>query len=225
MIEFKGVTKKYDHGVTALDNIDLKIEKGEFVFLVGPSGSGKSTFLKLIIKEEDPTSGTININSRDLSNLKEKDVPYLRRKIGFVFQDFRLLYDKTVAENIIFALRVIEASEREIRTQLTSVLKQVGLEGKENSYPNQLSGGEQQRVALARALATRPPIIIADEPTGNLDANTAKGIMDTLYEINANGTTIVVVTHDQNIIKNANKRVIALEKGKIVMDNKVGGVV
>ena len=225
MIEFKGVTKKYDHGVVALDNIDLKIEKGEFVFLVGPSGSGKSTFLKLIIKEEDPTNGNININSRDLSKLKEKDVPYLRRKIGFVFQDFRLLYDKTVAENIIFALRVIEASEREIRTQLASVLKQVGLEGKEDSYPNQLSGGEQQRVALARALATRPPIIIADEPTGNLDANTAKGIMDTLYEINSNGTTIVVVTHDQNIIRNANKRIIALEKGKIVMDNKIGGVI
>jgi len=225
MIEFKGVTKKYDHGVTALDNINLKIEKGEFVFLVGPSGSGKSTFLKLVIKEEDPTEGIININSRDLGKLKDKDVPYLRRKIGFVFQDFRLLYDKTVAENITFALRVIEASDREIRTQLTSVLKQVGLEGKEDSYPNQLSGGEQQRVALARALATRPPIIIADEPTGNLDSETAKGIMDTLYEINAKGTTIVVVTHDQNIIRSSNKRVIALEKGKIVTDTKMGGVI
>ena len=225
MIEFKGVTKKYDHGVTALDNISLKIEKGEFVFLVGPSGSGKSTFLKLVIKEEDPTEGIININSRDLGKLKDNDVPYLRRKIGFVFQDFRLLYDKTVAENITFALRVIEASDREIRTQLTSVLKQVGLEGKEDSYPNQLSGGEQQRVALARALATRPPIIIADEPTGNLDAETAKGIMDTLYEINAKGTTIVVVTHDQNIIRSSNKRVIALEKGKIVTDTKMGGVI
>jgi len=225
MIEFKGVTKKYDHGVTALDNISLKIEKGEFVFLVGPSGSGKSTFLKLVIKEEDPTEGIININSRDLGKLKDKDVPYLRRKIGFVFQDFRLLYDKTVAENITFALRVIEASDREIRTQLTSVLKQVGLEGKEDSYPNQLSGGEQQRVALARALATRPPIIIADEPTGNLDSETAKGIMDTLYEINAKGTTIVVVTHDQNIIRSSNKRIIALEKGKIVTDTKMGGVI
>ena len=225
MIEFKGVTKKYDHGVTALDNISLKIEKGEFVFLVGPSGSGKSTFLKLVIKEGDPTEGIININSRDLEKLKDNDIPYLRRKIGFVFQDFRLLYDKTVAENIVFALRVIEASDREIRTQLTSVLKQVGLEGKEDSYPNQLSGGEQQRVALARALATRPPIIIADEPTGNLDAETAKGIMDTLYEINAKGTTIVVVTHDQNIIRSSNKRIIALEKGKIVTDTKVGGVI
>jgi len=203
----------------------LKIEKGEFVFLVGPSGSGKSTFLKLVIKEEDPTEGIININSRDLNKLKDNDVPYLRRKIGFVFQDFRLLYDKTVAENITFALRVIEASDREIRTQLTSVLKQVGLEGKEDSYPNQLSGGEQQRVALARALATRPPIIIADEPTGNLDSETAKGIMDTLYEINAKGTTIVVVTHDQNIIRSSNKRIIALEKGKIVTDTKLGGVI
>ncbi len=225
MIDFKGVTKKYDHGVTALDNINLKIEKGEFVFLVGPSGSGKSTFLKLVIKEEDPTEGIININSRDLSKLRDKDVPYLRRKIGFVFQDFRLLYDKTVAENITFALRVVEASEREIRTGLNSVLKQVGLEGKENSYPNQLSGGEQQRVALARALATKPPIIIADEPTGNLDAETAKGIMDTLYEINSKGTTIVVVTHDQNIIRSSNKRVVALEKGKIVADTKMGGVI
>ena len=225
MIEFKGVTKKYDHGVTALDNIDLKIDKGEFVFLTGPSGSGKSTFLKLIIKEEDPTSGDIIINSRDLVKLKERDIPYLRRKIGFVFQDFRLLYDKTVEENIIFALRVIEASEREIKTQLSSVLKQVGLEGREKSYPNQLSGGEQQRVALARALATKPPIIIADEPTGNLDAATAKGIMDTLYEINSRGTTIVVVTHDHNIISNSGKRVIALEKGKIVKDTKEGGVI
>ncbi len=225
MIEFKGVTKKYDHGVTALDNVSLKIEKGEFVFLVGPSGSGKSTFLKLVIKEEDPTEGVININSRDLGKLKDKDVPYLRRKIGFVFQDFRLLYDKTVEENIVFALRVIEASEREIRTQLSSVIKQVGLEGKEKSYPNQLSGGEQQRVALARAMATRPPIIIADEPTGNLDAVTAKGIMDTLYEINKNGTTVVVVTHDQNIIRASNKRIITLEKGKVINDTKVGGVI
>jgi len=203
----------------------LKIEKGEFVFLVGQSGSGKSTFLKMVIKEENPTEGIININSRDINKLKDNDVPYLRRKIGFVFQDFRLLYDKTVAENITFALRVIEASDREIRTQLTSVLKQVGLEGKEDSYPNQLSGGEQQRVALARALATRPPIIIADEPTGNLDSETAKGIMDTLYEINAKGTTIVVVTHDQNIIRSSNKRIIALEKGKIVTDTKLGGVI
>lgn len=225
MIEFKGVTKKYDHGVTALDNVSLKIEKGEFAFLIGPSGSGKSTFLKLVIKEEDPTEGIININSRDLGKLKDKDVPYLRRKIGFVFQDFRLLYDKTVEENIVFALRVIEATEREIRTQLSSVIKQVGLEGKEKSYPNQLSGGEQQRVALARALATRPPIIIADEPTGNLDAVTAKGIMDTLYEINKNGTTVVVVTHDQNIIRTSEKRVITLEKGKVINDTKVGGVI
>lgn len=225
MIEFKGVTKKYDHGVTALDNVSLKIEKGEFAFLIGPSGSGKSTFLKLVIKEEEPTEGIININSRDLGKLKDKDVPYLRRKIGFVFQDFRLLYDKTVEENIVFALRVIEATEREIRTQLSSVIKQVGLEGKEKSYPNQLSGGEQQRVALARALATRPPIIIADEPTGNLDAVTAKGIMDTLYEINKNGTTVVVVTHDQNIIRTSDKRVITLEKGKVINDTKVGGVI
>ncbi len=225
MIEFQKVTKKYDHDVYALNEVDLKIDKGEFIFLVGPSGSGKSTFLKLIIKEEDPTSGKITINSKELSKLKEKDVPYLRRKIGFVFQDFRLLYDKTVEENIVFALRVIEASEREIRTQVNSALKQVGLEGKEKSYPNQLSGGEQQRVALARAIATRPPIIIADEPTGNLDNVTARGIMESLFEINKSGTTVVVVTHDESLIKSSNKRVISLNKGKVASDSGKGGLV
>ncbi|MDD2628113.1 MAG: cell division ATP-binding protein FtsE [Clostridia bacterium] len=225
MIEFQKVTKRYDHDVYALKEVDIKIEKGEFIFLVGPSGSGKSTFLKLIIKEEDPTNGKITINSKELSKLKEKDVPYLRRKIGFVFQDFRLLYDKTVEENIVFALRVIEASEREIRTQVSSALKQVGLEGKEKSYPNQLSGGEQQRVSLARAIATRPPIIIADEPTGNLDNVTAKEIMESLFEINRNGTTVVVVTHDENLIKSSNKRVITLNKGRVASDTGKGGLI
>lgn len=222
MIEFSSVTKKYDHGITALEEINVNIKKGEFVFLVGPSGSGKSTFLKLMIKEELPTSGKIVVDDIDLSKIKPKDVPYLRRKVGFVFQDFRLLYDRTVEENIEFALRVIEASEREIKTQLKSVLELVGLSGKEKFYPNQLSGGEQQRVALARALATKPPIIIADEPTGNLDPATADEIFNSLIEINARGTTIVVVTHAKDVVNKLNKRVIALDHGKIVKDEQGG---
>lgn len=222
MIEFVNIVKKYDHNVTAIDNVSMKIDKGEFVFLVGPSGSGKSTFLRLLIKEEEPTSGKILVDGKDITRLKKKEIPYLRRKIGFVFQDFRLLYDRTVEENIIFALRVIEASEREIKTQLKSVLQMVGLSGKEHYYPNQLSGGEQQRVALARALATKPPILIADEPTGNLDPKTAEEIFKTLQEINARGTTILVVTHAKDIVDTMNKRVIALDHGKIVKDDARG---
>ncbi len=223
MIEFVNVVKKYNHDVKALDDINLKIEKGEFAFLVGPSGSGKSTFLKLMIREEEATSGKILIDGKDVGKIKQKEIPYLRRKIGFVFQDFRLLYDRTVAENIAFALRIIEASEREIRSQTKSVLEMVGLSGKENYYPNQLSGGEQQRVALARALATKPPIIIADEPTGNLDPSTADEIFKTLLEINARGTTILIVTHARDIVNRLNKRVIALDHGKIVKDEERGG--
>lgn len=223
MIEFSNVTKKYDNNVVALDQASFKIEKGEFVFLVGPSGSGKSTILKLMIKEEDVTSGNVIINETNLSKIKSKDIPYLRRKIGFVFQDFRLLYDRTVAENIIFALRVIECSEREIKTQLSNVIELVGLKGKENYYPNQLSGGEQQRVALARAMATKPPIIVADEPTGNLDPKTADEMFKTLLDINSRGTTIIVVTHAKDVVDKLNKRVIALEKGKVVRDAQKGG--
>ncbi|MGN1013386.1 MAG: cell division ATP-binding protein FtsE [Clostridia bacterium] len=222
MIEFVNLVKKYDHGVCAIDNVSLKIDKGEFAFLVGPSGSGKSTFLRLLIKEEEPTSGKILVDGRDITRLKKKEIPYLRRKIGFVFQDFRLLYDRTVEENIVFALRVIEASEREIKTQLKTVLQMVGLSGKEKFYPNQLSGGEQQRVALARALATKPPILIADEPTGNLDPKTAEEIFKTLLEINARGTTILVVTHAKDIVDKLNKRVIALDHGKVVKDEARG---
>ncbi|MBQ8379584.1 MAG: cell division ATP-binding protein FtsE [Clostridia bacterium] len=222
MIEFVNVVKKYDHGVCAMDNVNLRIEKGEFVFLVGPSGSGKSTFLKLMIKEEEPSSGKILIDGKDITRLKKKDIPYLRRKIGFVFQDFRLLYDRTVAENITFALRIVEASEKEIKTQLRTVLQMVGLTGKENYYPNQLSGGEQQRVALARALATKPPILIADEPTGNLDPQTAEEIFKTLLEINARGTTILVVTHAKDIVNELSKRVIALDHGKVIKDDARG---
>ena len=223
MIEFINVNKEYNHGVKALDNVNIKINKGEFVFLVGPSGSGKSTFLKLMIREEEATSGKIIIDEKNVGSLKEKEIPYLRRKIGFVFQDFRLLYDRTVAENIEFALRVIESSEREIKTQKKAVLEMVGLTGKDDAYPNQLSGGEQQRVALARAMATRPPIIIADEPTGNLDPKTATEIFKTLNEINARGTTVLIVTHAKDIVDSMGKRVIALDKGKVVRDDRIGG--
>lgn len=223
MIEFSNVTKKYDHNITALENVNVSIKKGEFVFLVGPSGSGKSTFLKLMIKEEEPTIGKIMIDGIDLSKVKPKDIPFLRRKVGFVFQDFRLLYDRTVKENIEFALRVVEASEREIESQLKSVLELVGLSGKEKFYPHQLSGGEQQRISLARALATRPPIIIADEPTGNLDPITADEIFKSLMEINSRGTTVLVVTHAKDIVNKLNKRVIALDHGKIVKDESEGG--
>ena len=222
MIEFVNLIKKYDHGVTAIDNVSLKIDKGEFAFLVGPSGSGKSTFLRLLIKEEEPTSGKILVDGKEITRLKKKDIPFLRRKIGFVFQDFRLLYDRTVEENIVLALRVIEAPEKEIKAQLKSVLQMVGLSGKEKFYPNQLSGGEQQRVALARALATKPPIIIADEPTGNLDPQTAEEIFKTLLEINSRGTTILVVTHAKDIVDSLNKRVIALDHGRVIKDEVRG---
>jgi len=223
MIEFINVSKKYNHDVAALENINVKIEKGEFVFLVGPSGSGKSTFLKLMVKEDDVTTGTVIVNDTNINKLQQKDIPFLRRKIGFVFQDFRLLYDRTVAENIIFALRVVEASEKDIKYQLKSVLELVGLSGKGDFYPNQLSGGEQQRISLARALATKPPIIIADEPTGNLDPKTANEIFKTLLDINARGTTVLVVTHAKDIVDGLNKRVIALDHGKIVRDDARGG--
>ena len=212
MIEFFSVNKKYVHDAVALENINIKIEDGEFVFLVGPSGSGKSTFLKLLVKEEVATSGKIVVNEKDVTKLKRKDIPLLRRKIGFVFQDFRLLHDRTVEENIEFALRVINASDREIKKQTKEVLELVGIAGKEKFYPNQLSGGEQQRVSLARALATKPPIIIADEPTGNLDPATADNIFDTLLEINKRGTTIIVVTHARDIVDKLGKRVIELSK-------------
>ena len=223
MIELINVTKRYDHDVVALSDVNIKIEKGEFIFLEGPSGSGKSTFLKLLLKEEIPTEGTVIVNEKNLENVKEKDVPYLRRKIGCVFQDFRLIYDKTVYDNIVLALRVCSASEREIKTAVSTTLNQVGLTGRENSYPNQLSGGEQQRVGLARALVTRPPIVIADEPTGNLDDETAKEIMKILYDINKNGTTVIMVTHNHEIIEKSGKRVIRLEKGRVISDSIIGG--
>ena len=222
MIEFFSVNKKYVHDAVALENINIKIEDGEFVFLVGASGSGKSTFLKLLVKEENATSGKIVVNEKDVTKLKRKEIPMLRRKIGFVFQDFRLLHDRTVAENIEFALRVINASDREIVKQTKEVLELVGISGKEKCYPNELSGGEQQRVSLARALATKPTILIADEPTGNLDPKTADNIFDTLLEINKRGTTVIVVTHAKDIVDKLGKRVIELSKGKMIRDSIKG---
>ena len=223
MIELKGVTKIYEHNVKALDNFSIKIDKGEFVFIAGPSGSGKSTFLKLLLKEELPSNGTVYVNGSNLNIMKENKVPYVRRKIGSVFQDFRLLYDRTVYENILLALKVVDASKEEIKVAIPKVLEQVGLKGKGNFYPNSLSGGEQQRAALARALVTKPLVILADEPTGNLDEETAEGIMNLLYEINNAGTTVIVVTHDKRIIEKSRKRAVFLNEGKIVSDTKIGG--
>ncbi|MCI8290993.1 MAG: cell division ATP-binding protein FtsE [Clostridia bacterium] len=222
MIEFKNVSKVYDTGTEAVHNANFKIDKGEFVFLVGTSGSGKSTLIKLILKEEEPTRGNIIINGKDTTFLKPKRVPFLRRSMGVVFQDFRLLPDKTVYENVAFAMYIVKATPRHIRRQVQMVLSLVGLSAKAKMYPNELSGGEQQRVALARALVNNPSMIIADEPTGNLDPDTAWEIMNLLNDINLRGTTVVMATHAKNIVDSMNKRVIHIEQGNIVRDEKGG---
>ena len=223
MIEFKNVSKVYGTGTEAVHNANFVIEKGEFAFLVGSSGSGKSTLIKLILKEEEPTSGRIIINGKDTTYLKSKRVPYLRRSMGVVFQDFRLLPDKTVYENVAFAMYIVNATPKHIRRQVPIVLSLVGLSAKAKMYPNELSGGEQQRVALARALVNNPSMIIADEPTGNLDPETAWDIMNLLNEINARGTTVVMATHASDIVDQMKKRVIQIDKGVIVRDDKKGG--
>ena len=204
MIEFRNVSKKYDTGTEAIHNISFKINKGEFAFLVGSSGSGKSTIIKLILKEEEPTSGNIIINGKDTTFLKPSRVPFLRRSMGIVFQDFRLLPDKTVYENVAFAMYVVRATPKHIRRQVPMVLSLVGLANKAKVYPNELSGGEQQRVALARAIVNNPSMLIADEPTGNLDPNTAWDIMELLNDINLRGTTVVVATHAKDIVDKMN---------------------
>ena len=223
MIELREVTKEYSKGVAALNGINLKIEQGEFVFIVGDSGSGKSTLIKLIMKELEPTSGTIIVNGNNLSRMKHRRVPMYRRNIGVVFQDFRLLPNKTVYENVAFAMRVIEAPSRIIRRNVPAVLALVGLGQKGRSYPNQLSGGEQQRTALARAIVNNPPILICDEPTGNLDPDTAWGIMQLLDDINKRGTTIVMATHAKDIVDAMQKRVVTLKRGHIIRDIEKGG--
>lgn len=223
MIEFRNVTKQYASGIKAVDNMCFRIEKGEFAFLVGSSGSGKSSIIKLILKEIEPSSGQILVNGRDITKLKQKQIPYLRRSIGIVFQDFRLLEDKTVYENVAFAMQIIKASPKHIEKQVPMVLALVGLKGKENMYPDELSGGEQQRVAIARALINNPDVIIADEPTGNLDPITSWEIMELLQEINLRGTTIVMATHAQDIVNALQQRVIEIHGGRIVRDEKRGG--
>ena len=223
MIEFRNVSKTYDKADNeTIHNASFKIEKGEFVFLVGSSGSGKSTLIKLIEKEEDPTSGQIIINGKDTTNLKQSRIPYLRRSMGVVFQDFRLLPDRTVYENVAFAMNVVKAAPKHIRRQVPLVLAQVGLSKEANKYPDELSGGQQQRVALARAMVNNPSMLIADEPTGNLDPNTAWDIMGILNEINLRGTTVVIATHAKDIVDSMNKRVIRIDQGTIVSDKKGG---
>lgn len=222
MIEFKNVSKVYATGTEAVNNANFRIDKGEFVFLVGSSGSGKSTLIKLILKEEEPSKGNIIINGKDTTFLKQQRVPYLRRSMGVVFQDFRLLPDRTVYDNVAFAMYIVKATPRHIRRQVPMLLSLVGLSGKAKMYPDELSGGEQQRVALARALVNNPSMIIADEPTGNLDPDTAWEIMTLLNEINMRGTTVVVATHAKDIVDRMNKRVIEIKSGNIIRDEKGG---
>ena len=218
MIEFVDVTKSYTVGTKALRGITMQIEDGEFAFLVGPSGSGKSTIIKLITGELKPTSGTVHVNGYSLERIRKREVPFMRRTVGVVFQDFRLIETKTVYENVAFAMRVIGAKEREIRQRVPYVLELVGLETKSRRHPNELSGGEQQRLAIARALVNNPSTIIADEPTGNLDPARSLEIMSLLQEINNLGTTILVVTHELNLVERFSKRVIAIDEGVVVGD-------
>jgi cell division transport system ATP-binding protein len=222
VVELKNVSKTYPNGTVALRNVNLKIEKGEFVFCVGPSGSGKSTLVKLLLKEEDATEGEVFVNGYDVTSMKHKEVPYLRRSLGVVFQDFRLLPNKTVYENVAFAMQITEALPKEIRRQVPMALALVGLSRKANMLPSQLSGGEQQRVALARALVNNPAILIADEPTGNLDPETSWEIMKLLNEVNHRGTTVIVTTHEKSIVDEMRKRVVAISKGLIVRDQEKG---
>ncbi|MCI1930804.1 MAG: cell division ATP-binding protein FtsE [Clostridia bacterium] len=223
MIDIENVSKIYPNGSEGIKDVTIHIEEGEFVFVIGSSGSGKSTLIKMIMKELNPTEGKIVINGIDTTNLERNKIPYLRRQLGIVFQDFRLLPKKTVYENIAFAMRVIEAHSRHIRRNVPTVLSLVGLQNKADAYPNQLSGGEQQRTALARAIVNNPPILIADEPTGNLDPDTAWDIMCLLEEINRRGTTVVVATHARDIVDLMRKRVVTLNKGRVIRDVENGG--
>ena len=223
IIAMDHVSKQYSTGVEALSDVSICIHKGEFVFVVGKSGSGKSTFIKLLLKELNPTEGRIFVGGRQVTNLKRKQVSLYRRKIGVVFQDFRLLKNKTVFENVAFAQEIIGMTKRDIARNVPIMLEMVGLKGKEKMYPHELSGGEQQRVAIARALINQPTILLADEPTGNLDPKTAWDIMMLLEEVNKMGTTVVVVTHNNDVVDVMQKRVINLEDGVLVRDEKKGG--
>ena len=223
MVVFENVTKIYEPDVAALRDVTFSIDKGEFVFIVGASGSGKSTLVRLVLKELEPTAGRIVVGGRELGRLKRKKVPLLRRNVGCVFQDFKLLPNRTAAENVAYALKVQGESNPAIRRKVPEVLNLVGLAHKMSSLPDELSGGEQQRVSIARAFVNHPPLLICDEPTGNLDPDTSVGIMQLLYRINRSGTTILMVTHDREMVDKMRKRVIALEEGKLARDERRGG--
>jgi cell division transport system ATP-binding protein len=223
MILFETVTKVYEPDVTALDSVSFGIDKGEFVFVVGASGSGKTTLVRLLLKELEPSEGRIILSGRDLGRLGHSKVPQLRRNIGCVFQDFKLLPSRSAAENVAYALKVQGESRASIRRKVPEVMTMVGLSGKMNSLPDELSGGEQQRVSIARAVVNHPPLLVCDEPTGNLDPDTSVGIMQLLYRINRAGTTILMVTHDREMVDKMRKRVIALEDGKLARDERRGG--
>lgn len=223
MIKFINVSKEYDNNVKALSNINLDIHKGEFVFVVGSSGAGKSTLIKLLLKEEQPTEGKIILKDMDITKVRNRRIPFIRRNIGVVFQDFRLLPNKTVYENVAFAMEIIGSHPKEIRRKVPMVLSMVDLSRKASSFPDQLSGGERQRVSIARAIVNSPPVLIADEPTGNLDPETAWEIMKVLSEINGRGTTILMATHAKDIVNQMKKRVIEIHDGKLVRDEQKGG--
>ena len=222
MLIMNDVSKVYPGGSVALQDVNVHIEPGEFVFVVGPSGAGKSTFIKMLFREVLPTTGSIFVNGMDILALSPKEIPFMRRQLGIIFQDYRLLPDRTVFENVAFAMQVIEAPHRKIRRQVNNVLDLVGLRHRSNAYPNELSGGEQQRIAIARAIVNDPVFVIADEPTGNLDPETSWDIMEIFKEINSAGTTIVMATHDKDVVDAMGKRVIAIEQGRIVRDEKEG---
>ena len=223
MIVLENVSMEYSNGVPALNDINLNISKGEFVFIVGNSGSGKSTLIKLLLRELKPTSGKIYVNEKYLNKINRRKLPFLRRDIGVVFQDFRLLNDRNVTDNIAFAQKVVEAPSKKIKNNVFSMLSMVGLLDKHDAFPNEMSGGEQQRVAIARALVNNPPILLCDEPTGNLDPENTWEIMKILEEANRRGTTILVVTHNYEIVSTMNKRVITMSGGRIVADTQKGG--
>ena len=222
MLKMTDVSKVYPGGSVALQNVDIHIEPGEFVFVVGPSGAGKSTFIKMLFREVLPTTGSIFVNGVDILSLTPNEIPYMRRQLGIIFQDYRLLPDRTVYENVAFAMEVIETPRRKIKRRVLNVLDLVGLRHRADAYPNELSGGEQQRIAIARAIVNDPIMVIADEPTGNLDPETSWDIMEIFKEINAEGTTIVMATHDKEIVDAMGKRVIAIEAGHIVRDEASG---
>lgn len=223
MIQFFNVTKEYDKGAVALKDINLSINKGEFVFLVGPSGAGKSTFNRLLTREELPTQGQLMFEGKSIIRMKNKEVPYFRRKIGIVFQDFRLLSDRTAYENVAFALEAMAVPVSEVKHKVPAVLEMVGLSHKHDAFPQELSGGEQQRVAIARAIINNPSLLLADEPTGNLDPDTSLEIMKLLNDINKRGTTVIMATHDKEIVNRMRKRVVVLNKGEIIRDKQKGG--